>query len=78
MSSSCRHLNLVLIPPPKSRLRCRHCHLTIAADELDGGYCPECYEASGKKRADFEAVEGVGDTKTRYQCEQCGAIIETE
>lgn len=55
-------------------MRCRHCHLTLTANELRGDYCPECFETSGKKQYDFEAIESLEDTK--YRCEQCGAIIE--
>jgi hypothetical protein len=76
--TSCRHLHLVLLPRQKNRLRCRHCHLTITAEELPGGYCPECSEAHGKKLYDFEEVQAIDQGKTRYQCEQCGVIIETE
>jgi len=75
---SCRHLHLVLLPPQKSRLRCRHCHLTITADELQGRCCPECFEDSGNKRYDFEEIPAADQEMARYQCEQCGAIIETE
>lgn len=74
----CRHLHLVLLPPRKSRLRCRHCHLTITADELQGGYCPECLAVHGKRRDDFEEVQEAGREKTRYQCEECGAVIEAD
>jgi predicted RNA-binding Zn-ribbon protein involved in translation (DUF1610 family) len=59
-------------------LRCRHCHLTITADELQGRYCPECFEVYGMKRDHFEEVLAVDQEKTRYQCEECGVIIETE
>ncbi len=76
--TSCRHLHLVLLPQQKSRLRCRHCHLTITADELQGRYCPECFEVHGNKWNDFEEVRAAGQEKTRYQCEQCGVIIETD
>ena len=76
--TSCRHLHLVLLPQPKGRLRCRHCHLTIAPDELSGGYCPECLEEQGVRRNDFEEVPATGQDKTRYQCEECGVIIEAE
>ncbi len=76
--TSCRHLHLVLLPKQKSRLRCRHCHLTITADELPEGYCPECYETHGNKRYDFEEVRTDEQEKTRYQCEECGVIIETD
>jgi len=75
---SCRHLHLVLLPKQKSRLRCSHCHLTITADELQGRCCPECFEGSGSKRYDFEEIPAADQEMTRYQCEQCGAIIETE
>jgi hypothetical protein len=30
----------------------------------------------GKKRYDFEEIPAVDQEKTRYQCEQCGVIIE--
>jgi LSD1 subclass zinc finger protein len=77
--SSCRHLNLVLLPRPAKKLRCRHCHLTIAAEELGCGYCPECFDASGKKSFDFEEVNAPAeDEKTRYRCEDCGAIIDVD
>ena len=76
--TSCRHVHLVLLPPKKSRLRCRHCHLTITADELQGSYCPECFEVNGNKSNDFEEIQATDQEKTRYQCEQCGVIIETE
>ncbi len=59
-------------------LRCRHCHLTIKADELGGGYCPECYEINGKKQSDFEEVAAEETTRVRYRCEDCGLIIEID
>ncbi|RJQ65320.1 MAG: hypothetical protein C4519_28225 [Desulfobacteraceae bacterium] len=71
---SCRHTNLVLLPETSLRLRCRHCHLTLKAEELEGGYCPECFETERVKRVDFEKLES--SAATRYQCEACGAIIE--
>jgi hypothetical protein len=55
-------------------MRCRHCHLTIREDELDGGWCPECYEASGQRRSDFETVAGE-DGGVRYRCEDCGILV---
>ncbi|MEA3223746.1 MAG: hypothetical protein U9P49_11365 [Thermodesulfobacteriota bacterium] len=76
--TSCRHMNLVLLPDKKNKLRCRHCHLVIAPDELRGGYCPECYEAYGKKQYDFEEIEAGENEKTCYRCEDCGVIIEVE
>jgi hypothetical protein len=72
--SACKHEQLALIPAAADRLRCRHCHLTIRADELDAGYCPECFEKSGKKRDDFEPVASIDSV--RYRCESCGAIVE--
>jgi rubrerythrin len=76
--SSCRHLNLVLLPPATQKLRCRQCHLTITAEELQGSHCPECHEAHGRKNFDFEEIKSAEDEKTRYRCEQCGVIIEVD
>lgn len=76
-ASDCRHQELVLLPQPEIRLRCRHCHLTIGQEELAEGHCPECYETYGLKRRDFEPLEPEGDGKVRYCCEKCGAIIES-
>jgi DNA-directed RNA polymerase subunit RPC12/RpoP len=72
---TCTHTNLLLLSKSNDRVRCRHCHLTIRADQLGHGYCPECYEVSGRKRYDFETVDDPGDQETRYQCEDCGALI---
>ncbi|MBT8339956.1 MAG: hypothetical protein HKP58_13345 [Desulfatitalea sp.] len=69
----CRHLNIALLPQRGERLRCRQCHLTLKAEELERGYCPECYEASGQRRNDFEIISH--DEQTKYRCEDCGAII---
>jgi len=74
----CTHKNLVLIKVAENKLRCKHCHLTISAEELDEGYCPECYEESGKKRYDFETIEPASQEVTKYRCEDCGTIIEAE
>lgn len=74
--NTCNHDQLILLPEPVKRMRCRHCHLTIKADELGSGYCPECYEASGVKRDDFEEIKASKAGITRYQCEACGTIIE--
>ena len=76
----CKHSQLVLLAGNKknSRLRCRHCHLTINPEELTEGYCPECYEINGTKRYDFEEVEVTKAPVTKYRCEQCGIIIECE
>lgn len=69
----CRHLNLSLIPDAGPRLRCRHCHLSIKSDELDGGYCPECFEKVGQRNRDFEEV--AAKESTRYRCEACGMVV---
>lgn len=74
--SDCSHKNLVLLPREKQRLQCRHCHLTIDAEELGDAYCPECFEVHDEKRYDFERVEATGAELTRYRCEECGATIE--
>ena len=58
----------------ENRLRCRRCHLTIKADELDGGFCPECFEGDGRKNYDFEEIET--EKTVRYRCEDCGALID--
>ena len=76
--SQCKHLTLVLIPEKKHVLRCRHCHLTIDADELQGRYCPECFENHGRRYYEFDEVESPDKGKTRYRCEQCGLIIEVD
>jgi rubrerythrin len=76
--TSCKHLTLFLLPEKKNMLRCRHCHLTIDADDLPGGYCPECFEMHRRKHYDFDAIEAKDREKIRYRCEQCGIIIETE
>lgn len=73
-SANCLHKNLVLITEPEGRVRCRHCHLTIQREELRG-YCPECYETSGRKRNDFEEVQAQAGGKVQYQCEDCGIRI---
>jgi hypothetical protein len=74
----CSHSKLLLLPSEQKRLRCRRCHLTIKPDDLDTGYCPECFETDGTKTDDFETVAAEGSGPTRYRCESCGAIIETE
>jgi hypothetical protein len=52
--------------------------LTITAEELNGSYCPECYEAHGMKNSDFEEISTPGEVKTRYRCEECGVIIDVD
>jgi len=74
--TDCMHNNLVLLPAKGARLRCRHCHLTIASEELGDGHCPECYDVHGEKRNDFDPVEDSGTAITRYRCEDCGVTIE--
>ena len=75
--TSCNHPALELLPERKKTLRCRHCHLTIAEDELGDGYCPECFEASGNKRYEFDEMETAESGIARYRCEECGAIIKS-
>jgi Zn finger protein HypA/HybF involved in hydrogenase expression len=72
--TSCRHDKLLLLPEDHQRLRCRHCHLTLKAEALQGGHCPECLATTGKKHHDFETIRT--PVNTRYRCEKCGAIIE--
>ena len=69
--ASCKHRNLLLLPQPKDRIRCRHCHLTIKRDELRNRYCPECYETTGVKRFDFEEVAATKSDTVQYLCEDC-------
>jgi hypothetical protein len=73
----CSHRQLVLLREQHNRLRCRHCHLTINADDLLSRYCPECFETSRIKRYDFEDIVTVVTGIVRYRCEECGVIIET-
>lgn len=76
--TACTHPNLELLPERKETLRCRHCHLTMAADEIgDDGYCPECFDASGARRSDFEKIAHDTGKVVRYRCEECGAVIES-
>lgn len=72
--AQCTHTNITLIPKPADRLRCRYCHLTLKAEELENGYCPECLAVSGHKRADFEKIEPEKET-VQYRCEECGAML---
>jgi hypothetical protein len=72
---SCKHGTLLLLKE-KKRKRCRHCQLTITADELGGGYCPECFEARGQKRYEFEDVGDERAGNVGYRCEECGTLIE--
>ena len=72
----CRHEILELLPAPASKVRCRHCHLSIAEDELGGGPCPECLEATGRRRREFEPVADAGDVAPVYRCEACGLRVD--
>ena len=74
----CNHSTLELLPERKKTLRCRHCHLTMAADELGEAYCPECFDASGDKRYNFEEIAIPETNIARYRCEECGAIIKSK
>lgn len=74
--ADCLHHNLLLLSTPKTRLRCRHCHLTITKQELGGSHCPECYAVNHVKRFDFESVEEGAAAVVRYRCEDCGALID--
>ena len=76
--TSCNHDKLVLLPGEKGRLRCRHCHLTIRADELGNNFCPECFETEGMKRYEFEEVAAAESCIFRYRCEECGVIVESK
>ena len=71
----CKHNSLVLLPDRGNRLRCRHCHLTIKTEELEGDCCPECFEAQGAKNYDFEEIVEEDSGVVRYSCEECGLII---
>jgi transposase-like protein len=51
--------------------------LTIDGEDLGDGYCPECFETSGKKRYEFDKMETEGRGVARYRCEDCGAIIKS-
>jgi len=75
--TACNHRQLVLVRDTYTRVRCRHCHLTIKAEDLPSGYCPECFETSHTKRYDFEDVVTVDPGRVRYRCEECGGMIET-
>jgi hypothetical protein len=74
---ACNHLHLELLPANKKRVRCRFCHLTIKADEIGDGFCPECFETHGEKRYDFEYIEAPEAEMVRYRCEGCGIIVES-
>jgi Zn finger protein HypA/HybF involved in hydrogenase expression len=73
--SACRHTTLELLPERRSTVRCKHCHLTLSADEIGDGFCPECFDGTRVKRYDFESLSSGSASVVRYRCEECGAII---
>lgn len=73
----CRHASLELLVERKSTMRCRRCHLTMAAEELGDGYCPECFDSSGTKYFDFDELAHTGSQGSRYRCEDCGIVISS-
>jgi len=73
--SACPHRQLVLVRETPTRLRCRHCHLTITAVDLAGRYCPECFETAHTKRYDFDEVQLADSSRVAYRCEACGSLI---
>ncbi len=73
--TACNHSKLIQLLEEKNRLRCRHCHLTIKADELGENYCPECFEVHGKKRYNFEEIAAADAIKPQFKCEECGIMI---
>jgi protein-arginine kinase activator protein McsA len=75
---TCTHRQLVLLPAQQDKVRCRHCHLTINAQDVTERYCPECFATSRVKRYDFEALVTVDSGITRYRCEDCGVLIESK
>jgi hypothetical protein len=76
--SSCNHINLELLPGLKPKVRCRYCHLTLAAEDLKDGFCPECFDTSGNRRYDFEEVKSPEEPAARYRCDDCGVIITSK
>ncbi len=74
--SPCKHNLLILLPEVDNRLRCTHCHLTIKENELNGDYCPECFEMNGIRNYDFHKIQDHENDAIRYRCEDCGVIIE--
>ncbi|MBF0450456.1 MAG: hypothetical protein HQK75_07120 [Candidatus Magnetomorum sp.] len=76
-SLDCNHQIISLLKPNfQKRFRCRQCHLVITSEELGKNYCPECFEAMGKKNYDFDEIEEPETQKVRYRCDACGIIIE--
>lgn len=75
--TTCPHTALELLPEPKSRLRCRRCHLTLTCEELTDRYCPECFDRDGTRCYEFEELAGTPNSAARYRCEDCGVIIKS-
>ena len=76
--NSCNHTNLELLPERKKTVRCRHCHLTLAVEDLPDGFCPECFDTSGAKRYEFDEVKSREEPAARYRCDDCGVIITSK
>ena len=76
--ASCNHSTLELLPSRKRtvRCRCRRCHLTLDAEELGDGPCPECFDKSGQRHYEFEELPATGDGAVTYRCEACGVIVK--
>lgn len=75
LMKECPHLHLLILNQSPVRLQCRFCHLTLKRDELDRGYCPECFETTGKKHDDFDEIVLPGEGTVNYRCEDCGIIL---
>jgi len=76
--TACTHNTLVLLPEKESRLKCRHCDLTITSAELGDSFCPECFEMHNERRYDFDKIDAAESGPARYRCDACGVIIESE
>ena len=75
---SCSHTSLELLPERKKTVRCQHCHLTLAEDELQDGFCPECFATTGTRRYQFDEVKSSAAPVARYRCEDCGIVITSK
>jgi predicted RNA-binding Zn-ribbon protein involved in translation (DUF1610 family) len=76
--NSCNHTNLELLPVRKNTVRCRYCDLTLAVEDLQDGFCPECFDVSGTKRYEFDEVKSREEPAARYRCDDCGVIITSK
>jgi len=76
--NSCNHTNLELLPERKNTVRCRYCDLTLAVEDLQDGFCPECFDASGAKRYEFDEVKSREESAARYRCDDCGIIVTSK